>query len=124
MTTTIAQNSVERAQLGVASGAVTLFRSLGGSLGVAIFGAIFTHAIGGHAVGGPGYAVLVAHGTSALFMVAAGICVAGLAAALAVRHVELRMGPPAPAPAETARVTGPPAGAQAETETAQVTGRS
>jgi MFS family permease len=107
MCTTIAQNSVERAQLGVASGAVTLFRSLGGSLGVAVFGAIFTHAIGGHAAGGPGYAVLVAHGTSALFMVAAGICVAGLAAALLVRRVELRTGPPAAAgPAEATAAPG------------------
>ena len=123
MTTTIAQNSVERAQLGVASGAVTLFRSLGGSLGVALFGAIFTRAIRGHAVGTAGYPVLVAHGISGLFMVAAGICVAGLVAAVFVRHVELRTGPPQGRPAqappgaevtpevgaaEVARVGGPP----------------
>jgi EmrB/QacA subfamily drug resistance transporter len=110
MCTTVAQNSVERAQLGVASGAVTLFRSLGGSLGVAVFGAIFTHAIRGHAAGGPGYADLVAHGTSALFAVAAGICVAGLVAALLVRHVELRAGPPAVAQPRTTPVSAGAAG--------------
>lgn len=36
------QNSVDRSQLGVATSAVTLFRSIGGSIGVALFGAVFT----------------------------------------------------------------------------------
>ncbi|HET6214919.1 MAG TPA: MDR family MFS transporter [Micromonosporaceae bacterium] len=37
----IAQNSVEQRDLGAASGAATFFRSIGGSFGVALFGAIF-----------------------------------------------------------------------------------
>ena len=37
----IAQNSVEQKDLGVASSAATFFRSIGGSFGVALFGAIF-----------------------------------------------------------------------------------
>jgi EmrB/QacA subfamily drug resistance transporter len=37
----IAQNSVEQRDLGVASSAATFFRSIGGSFGVALFGAIF-----------------------------------------------------------------------------------
>jgi EmrB/QacA subfamily drug resistance transporter len=37
----IAQNSVEQKDLGAASGAATFFRSIGGSFGVALFGAIF-----------------------------------------------------------------------------------
>jgi Na+/melibiose symporter-like transporter len=44
----IAQNSVEQKDLGVASSAATFFRSIGGSFGVALFGAIFTHRFTGY----------------------------------------------------------------------------
>jgi hypothetical protein len=37
----IAQNSVEQRDLGAASGAATFFRSIGGSFGVSLFGAVF-----------------------------------------------------------------------------------
>ncbi|MDQ2683856.1 MAG: MFS transporter [Chloroflexota bacterium] len=37
------QNAVQRRQLGVATSGVTLFRSIGGSLGTALFGAIFAN---------------------------------------------------------------------------------
>jgi EmrB/QacA subfamily drug resistance transporter len=39
----IAQNSVEQKDLGAASGAATFFRSIGGSFGISLFGAIFAH---------------------------------------------------------------------------------
>jgi EmrB/QacA subfamily drug resistance transporter len=39
----IAQNSVEQKDLGVSSSASTFFRSIGGSFGVSLFGAIFNH---------------------------------------------------------------------------------
>ena len=39
----IAQNSVEQRDLGVASSAATFFRSIGGSFGVSLFGAVFAH---------------------------------------------------------------------------------
>lgn len=39
----IAQNSVEQKDLGVASSAATFFRSIGGSFGVSLFGAIFNN---------------------------------------------------------------------------------
>ena len=42
----IAQNSVEPKDLGVASSSATFFRSIGGSFGVALFGAIFSHRFG------------------------------------------------------------------------------
>jgi EmrB/QacA subfamily drug resistance transporter len=44
----IAQNSVEQKDLGVASSAATFFRSIGGSFGVALFGAVFTHQLTGY----------------------------------------------------------------------------
>jgi EmrB/QacA subfamily drug resistance transporter len=39
------QNSVDYEYLGVATSGATLFRSIGGALGVAVFGAIFAHAL-------------------------------------------------------------------------------
>ncbi|MDN3353274.1 MDR family MFS transporter [Actinomadura sp. DC4] len=41
-TTLITQNSVTLRDMGAASGAVTLFRTIGGSLGIALLGSIFT----------------------------------------------------------------------------------
>jgi EmrB/QacA subfamily drug resistance transporter len=41
----ISQNSVEQKDLGVASSAATFFRSIGGSFGVSLFGAIFNRAL-------------------------------------------------------------------------------
>lgn len=38
------QNDVDYSELGVATSGVTLFRSIGGSLGTAVFGAIFAAA--------------------------------------------------------------------------------
>ncbi len=43
----IAQNSVEQRDLGVASSAATFFRSIGGSFGVSLFGAVFNHGLTG-----------------------------------------------------------------------------
>ena len=42
-----AQNSVEHSQIGVATSGSTLFRQIGGSIGVAAFGAIFTNRLAG-----------------------------------------------------------------------------
>jgi len=41
------QNAVERKNLGIATGTVSFFRSVGGSIGVAVFGAIFTNRLAG-----------------------------------------------------------------------------
>jgi hypothetical protein len=45
------QNSVERRYLGVGTSTVTFFRSVGGSCGVALFGAIFNHRLAGELTG-------------------------------------------------------------------------
>jgi EmrB/QacA subfamily drug resistance transporter len=42
------QNAVERKDLGVATSAATFFRTLGGALGTAIFGAVFTNRLNYH----------------------------------------------------------------------------
>ncbi|WP_322780128.1 hypothetical protein [Frankia sp. Cas4] len=41
------QNSVDHSDLGVATSGVTFFRSIGGSFGVAVFGAIFANVLTG-----------------------------------------------------------------------------
>ncbi len=41
----VVQSSVERGDLGVATSAATFFRSVGGSIGTAIFGAVFSNAL-------------------------------------------------------------------------------
>jgi EmrB/QacA subfamily drug resistance transporter len=46
-----AQNSVDYKNLGVASSGSTLFRQIGGSIGVAVFGAIFANQLTSHLVG-------------------------------------------------------------------------
>ena len=45
ITMLVAQNSVEMKDMGVASSSTTLFRTIGGSFGVSLFGALFTHQV-------------------------------------------------------------------------------
>ncbi|WP_327350691.1 MDR family MFS transporter [Streptomyces sp. NBC_01304] len=114
MANTIAQNAVELRDMGAASAATSLFRSLGGSLGVAVFGSLFTRAIQGHegsapAEGGgaatPGmsqsakdaYLQAASHGTQQIFLVGALCAAAAFVAALYIKEVPLR-GKPGSAP--------------------------
>ncbi|MFI6316290.1 MDR family MFS transporter [Nonomuraea sp. NPDC050556] len=100
MTTTLAQNSVEMRDLGVASAAVTLFRTIGGSLGVAVFGSLFTRATAGDLTS----LQAVANGTQNIFLLAAVACAVAFVAALLVREVPLR-GAPQPDSARTKSVS-------------------
>ncbi|MGH9225617.1 MAG: MDR family MFS transporter [Acidimicrobiales bacterium] len=52
-----AQNAVGRAELGVATSSVSFFRSMGGSVGVALFGALFNNLLGSRVALGEGAAV-------------------------------------------------------------------
>jgi EmrB/QacA subfamily drug resistance transporter len=116
MANTIAQNAVELRDMGAASAATSLFRTLGGSLGVAVFGSLFTRAIqgqagapaeGGHtdtlAVEGmsgaakDAYLHAVAHGTQQIFLVGALCAAAAFVAAIFIEEVPLR-GKPGNAP--------------------------
>ena len=101
VTVMIAQNSVALKDMGVGSGTPTLFRTIGGSFGVALFGTLFSHQMaraGGHA-----YLTGVASGIDSIFWCCAGLAALGLLAALAVREVPLRSTlAPAPAPSAPA----------------------
>ncbi len=117
MATTIAQNSVDMRHLGVASASINLFRTLGGSIGVAIFGSLFTHSVTSHIGNGvespstPGYLEGVAEGSQHLFLLAAIVVAVAFLASLLIKEEPLRdvpMGPgagdpkPANAPADAA----------------------
>ncbi|GAA0444830.1 MDR family MFS transporter [Streptomyces olivaceiscleroticus] len=131
----IAQNSVEMKDMGVGSSSATLFRTIGGSFGVAIFGALFTHQVqdamtervgpaggkameGGAQLGANGLAQLpaqlkdaylhaVADGTHLVFLVGAAISVIGFLAAWFLKEVPLRGGPASKPAAEEPRDTVP-----------------
>jgi EmrB/QacA subfamily drug resistance transporter len=73
-----AQNAVEYQDLGVATAGVTLFRSIGGSLGTAVLGALFAGRVAGvaparHAA----YAEAISRGIGFIFAVAASVAVVG-----------------------------------------------
>ena len=110
MTTTIAQNSVEMRDIGTASAAVNLFRTIGGSIGVAIFGSLFTRAVHARMPGtgsSPAATALgrlpaaardaylhgVATATQHIFGVAAAVSAVAFLAALLIREVTLRSQP-------------------------------
>ncbi|WP_406085163.1 MDR family MFS transporter [Streptomyces virginiae] len=125
ITMLVAQNSVEMKDMGVASSSATLFRTLGGSFGVALMGSLFTarvtdtmsERLGPEAADAAGSAQLdaaslaklpeavrdayqhaVAAGTHSAFLLGAAIAVLGFAAAWFVKEVPLRgAGPAAPA---------------------------
>jgi EmrB/QacA subfamily drug resistance transporter len=127
ITMLIAQNSVELKDIGVGSSSATLFRTIGGSFGVSLFGALFTHKVQ-HAMesgaGGQGAAVTkggaqldpatiakfppalkdayfhaVASGTHMVFLWGAIVSVLGFVAAWFLVETPLRGTAPKPAPA-------------------------
>jgi EmrB/QacA subfamily drug resistance transporter len=120
-TMVIAQNSVEMKDMGAASGAATLFRMLGGSLGVSLLGAIYGNQLTGELtarLGERGAALsasgtqltpemlrrlpegvrdafthAVTHGVSGVFIGAACFAAVAFVVALFIREVPLRGGP-------------------------------
>lgn len=120
ITMLVAQNSVEMKDMGVASSATTLFRTLGSSFGVAIMGALFTGRVqdemaahgGGAATAksaqldaaslaklphelSEAYKFAVASGTHIAFLVGGSVAVLALVASLFVKEVPLRGAGPA-----------------------------
>jgi predicted MFS family arabinose efflux permease len=128
------QNAVEPREIGTATAAANLFRALGGSVGVAIYGAIFTSSLrhwlplelGGHAARGitaagiqttpsrihalppalqHGIANAVGNSLHSVFLVAAPIALAGFVIAALLREQPLRGH--GPADAQAAQPPGP-----------------
>src|SRR4051794_3305481 len=123
--TVAVQNAVPRADIGIATASANLFRALGGSVGVALFGAIFAARLDFWLPRGAGrvapdaleatpaplaalpagvragIAAAVAHGLHTVFLVATPVAAAALLVVLALREVPLRGpgGPPKAKPA-------------------------
>ncbi|MFF2075481.1 MDR family MFS transporter [Kitasatospora sp. NPDC058162] len=130
ITMLLAQNSAELKDMGVASSTATLFRTIGGSFGVALFGALFnnrvTDTMKEMLAGKPlppggmkdpsqmsltelrqqpeylqdAYNHAVSNGTHTVFLLGAGVAIIALAAAVFIRQVPLRGSGPAEKPAE------------------------
>ncbi|MFD3442167.1 MDR family MFS transporter [Streptomyces sp. NPDC058685] len=123
ITMLVAQNSVELKDMGVASSAATLFRTLGSSFGVAIMGALFTSRVN-HEMSAGGNADLTEHsaqldaaslaklpdrlreayefavssGTHGAFLLGASVAVLAFVAAFFVKEVPLRGAAPSKDP--------------------------
>ncbi|WP_280716367.1 MDR family MFS transporter [Kitasatospora sp. MAP5-34] len=117
ITMLVAQNSVELKDMGVASSTATLFRTIGGSFGVALFGALFNNRVtdtmkasgvpmsGGTGQLGPAqlkklaapvqdaYHHAVSNGIHTVFLWGAVISLVSVAAAVFLREIPLRGGP-------------------------------
>jgi EmrB/QacA subfamily drug resistance transporter len=79
------QNSVERMQLGIATATTTFFRALGGAVGAAGLGAVFTARAGTSTT-----PVEIAHGVQTVFLVAAPLAALALIVLLWLPEAELK----------------------------------
>ena len=91
------QNSVPREQLGIAMATTSFFRGLGGAVGAAVLGAIFTTRTGVGTTATAGLSHLsaagragVIHGVQAVFLTAAPIAAVALIVVLLLREVPLQ----------------------------------
>jgi EmrB/QacA subfamily drug resistance transporter len=101
------QNSVEQRDLGIATASANFFRALGGAIGVAVFGAVFTAKLVGpvaperlqsspHEIRDLAPVLhdrmvdATAHATHTVFLVAAGVAAVGVAIVLFLREYPLR----------------------------------
>jgi hypothetical protein len=116
--------------VGAASGAATLFRTVGGSLGVSLLGTLYTSRLTGELAGTAGaaqvtgggqltpamldqlpaplrtaYQAAVASGVGQVFLWASVIALLAVVGALVIRQVPLRGSAPAPQPADPVPTT-------------------
>ena len=74
------QNDADRADIGIVTASANFFRSLGGSIGAAVFGSVFAGALGGG----------VAHAVDVVFLVALPVAALALVTVLFLRGKPLR----------------------------------
>jgi EmrB/QacA subfamily drug resistance transporter len=79
------QNSVERRELGIATATTGFFRALGGAVGAAVLGAVFTAQTGAHPARGD-----VIDGVQAVFLVAAPLAALALIVVLLLPETRLK----------------------------------
>jgi EmrB/QacA subfamily drug resistance transporter len=99
------QNGVDRGDIGIATASSNLFRALGGSVAVALYGSILACGLDGRRGASP---AAVADALHPVFLIAAGIAVLALAAVLFLRETPLAGPASAPNPAAKRRDGAPP----------------
>jgi EmrB/QacA subfamily drug resistance transporter len=84
----VVQNTVPLSDIGAASATVSFFRSLGGTVGVAVLGAVLARQVATQSSKG----VAVAYGTATghIFLISAGVAVLGVLAAVLLKPAPLR----------------------------------
>jgi EmrB/QacA subfamily drug resistance transporter len=86
----LVQNSVALADIGAATATVTFFRSLGGTIGVAVLGAVLAHQVAHRTATGVPAPTAYGDATGHIFLISAGIAVLGIVAAAVLKPVSLR----------------------------------
>jgi MFS family permease len=83
----VVQNAVQLRDIGTATSTVSFFRSLGGTIGVSILGAVLARQVAGDHRPTP---VAYGEATGHIFLISAGVAVVGVVAALLLKPVTLR----------------------------------
>ncbi|MFC5834791.1 MDR family MFS transporter [Nonomuraea insulae] len=102
----VVQNAVALTDIGSASATVVFFRSLGGTVGVAVLGAVLARQVGAGTAEGVPPATAYGDATGHVFLISAAVAVVGVVAALLLKPITLRTNvdarkPPAEATAAT-----------------------
>lgn len=84
------QNAVPLRDIGAASSTVAFFRSLGGTIGVTVLGAVLARQVGAHLRDGASPQVAYGAATGYIFGISAAVALLGVVAAVLLRAVPLR----------------------------------
>ncbi|MGW0432116.1 MDR family MFS transporter [Micromonospora sp. NPDC003197] len=86
----VVQNSVPLSDIGTASATVVFFRSLGGTIGVAVLGAVLARQVSTGTAAGEPAAVAYGDATGRIFLISAAVAVLGVVAAVLLEPISLR----------------------------------
>ncbi|GAB7039040.1 MULTISPECIES: MFS transporter [Catenuloplanes] len=120
----VVQNAVPLSDIGAASATVSFFRSLGGTVGVTVLGAVLARQVAADTAAGVPAPDAYGDATGRVFAISAGVALLGVVAAVLLRPVSLRTSLDLPDPLATATVAAdaadgaPPTGTTAGSRTA------
>ncbi|MEU5264210.1 MDR family MFS transporter [Amycolatopsis sp. NPDC021455] len=86
----VVQNAVPLREVGAASATVSFFRSLGGTIGVAVLGAVLARQVAGGTARGVPAPTAYGDATGHIFAISAGVALLGVLAAILLKPVSLR----------------------------------
>ena len=86
----VVQNAVALSDIGAASATVVFFRSLGGTVGVAVLGAVLARQVATGTADGQAVAAAYGDATGHVFLISAAVAVLGVVAAVLLKPISLR----------------------------------